>query len=137
MEPVGATGSVLRRYARFSGRASLAEYWWWLAVLAALALVVRAALAGLPDVAVLGEPVGAWQLALLPLLVPTVAVTARRLRDAGLSPWWQLLVLVPFGAVVVLTMCAFRPWQPSAAARAGLRPLLRRRRTAPAGRTSA
>ncbi|WP_083405037.1 DUF805 domain-containing protein [Idiomarina sp. MD25a] len=36
------------------------------------------------------------------LLVPFLAVSTRRLRDAGQSIWWQWMYLVPFGVLVVL-----------------------------------
>ena len=35
-------------------------------------------------------------------LVPTLAVSVRRLHDTGRSGWWMLLSLVPFGGIVLL-----------------------------------
>jgi uncharacterized membrane protein YhaH (DUF805 family) len=115
--PVRAVAAVLRHPLRFSGRASLPEFWWWVALVALVVVGLR--LAG-PDrtlVTVLGEGVGAAGLAALALLPTTLAVTGRRLRDAGLSPWWLVLYAVPLGSIVVLTMCSFRSWQPSTVAR--------------------
>lgn len=41
----------------------------------------------------------------LGLLVPGIAISVRRLRDAGLSPWLMLVVLVPgLGALALLVM---------------------------------
>lgn len=42
------------------------------------------------------------QLASLVVLVPWVAACTRRLRDAGFSPWWQLISLAPVAGIVVL-----------------------------------
>ena len=39
-------------------------------------------------------------------LVPLLSAGTRRLRDVGLSPWWQAFFAVPFGFVVVLVMMA-------------------------------
>lgn len=78
----------------FEGRASRSEFWFvFLAV-----LVVAAAPAALD------ERLGAAVLVLC--LVPLAAVGARRLRDAGQSPWWLLFVLAPMGFVVPLTLMA-------------------------------
>ena len=38
------------------------------------------------------------------LLLPSLAVAARRLSDAGLSPWLLLLMLVPFGSIALVVM---------------------------------
>lgn len=38
-------------------------------------------------------------------VIPTWAVTARRLHDTDHSGWWQLLNIVPFGWVVILIFC--------------------------------
>ena len=43
----------------------------------------------------------------LVILLPTIAVAARRLHDIGASAWWLLVLFIPFAAValyVVLTM---------------------------------
>ena len=41
-------------------------------------------------------------LILLALLVPSLAVTVRRLHDTGRSAWWLLIDLVPFGGLYLL-----------------------------------
>ncbi len=88
------------KYADFSGTASRSEYGWFVLFLLlahAAAAVVSPFLAPL------------FTLATLP---PLLAAGARRLREAGLSGWWQLLILVPVGgaiALVVLLVQAPRP----------------------------
>ena len=39
---------------------------------------------------------------LIAVLLPMLAAGARRLRDTGQSPWWQLFLLVPVGGLVIL-----------------------------------
>jgi uncharacterized membrane protein YhaH (DUF805 family) len=42
-------------------------------------------------------------------LLPLLAVGARRLRDIGKSPWWQLFLLVPVGGIVILGILWAQP----------------------------
>ena len=42
-------------------------------------------------------------------LLPFVALVVRRLRDAGFSPWWLLLVLIPGAGVLVLLIFLAQP----------------------------
>jgi uncharacterized membrane protein YhaH (DUF805 family) len=97
---------VFRKYADFSGRARRSEYWFFTLFNTLITLVL--ALLGLNLVHLLGlNPHGAFGLAYLYLLVaflPTLAVSVRRLHDIGLSGWWYLIVLVPFGALVLTVL---------------------------------
>lgn len=38
----------------------------------------------------------------LALLVPSLAITARRLHDIGKSGWWQLLYFIPLVGAIVM-----------------------------------
>ena len=83
----------LHKYADFNGRARCSEVWWW-----ALFTVLVGLVAGIID-AILGTTtVGGngliGSLANLALLLPSLAVGARRLHDTGRSGWWQLLWIV-------------------------------------------
>ncbi|WP_275869004.1 DUF805 domain-containing protein [Knoellia sp. 3-2P3] len=96
-----AVQTVLSKYATFSGRARRSEYWWFVLfylIVAVVATVIDSA-AGLPQTAGYG-PV--TMLVTLALLLPSLAVTARRLHDTGRSGWWMLLSLIPIGGLVVL-----------------------------------
>jgi uncharacterized membrane protein YhaH (DUF805 family) len=87
---------VLRKYAVFSGRARRMEFWMFVLfyVIIAVVLAVVDAMIGMP---ILGS------IFMLALLVPSLAVGARRLHDIGKSGWWQLLVLVPLiGAIILI-----------------------------------
>jgi len=37
----------------------------------------------------------------LALIIPSLAVTVRRLHDTGRSGWWWLISIVPFGSIVL------------------------------------
>jgi DNA-binding CsgD family transcriptional regulator len=87
----------LTRYADFAGRAGRPEFWWF-------ALFVTLAVSA---VAYVSEALGG--LVLTVLLLPFLAVGARRLRDSGQSPWWLLMLLVPVGGLVALGFLWARP----------------------------
>ncbi len=38
----------------------------------------------------------------LGMLVPSIAITARRLHDVGRSGWWQLIYLIPLIGLIVM-----------------------------------
>ena len=111
----GAVRTVLANYADFSGRASRAEYWYWilavLVVSVALALVDGAVIAPMlgfePFAPEAGRPLGL--LFSLAVLVPSLAVAVRRLHDIGRSGWWLLIQLVPIVGVLLLLWWLTRP----------------------------
>lgn len=39
---------------------------------------------------------------ILPVLIPSLAVTVRRLHDIGYSGWWLLLSFIPFGGLILV-----------------------------------
>ena len=71
---------LFRKYFEFRGRASRAEYWWF--VVFGVSVNVAAAVAGI-------RPLSYLVTALL--VVPQMAVTVRRLHDTNRSGWWILL----------------------------------------------
>ncbi len=87
-----AVKQALRKYADFSSRATRAEYWWWV-----LATVIAGAILGTVDsfILVLIDQSGAFSplngIFSLATLLPSLAVSARRLHDIGKTGWWQLL----------------------------------------------
>lgn len=78
-----AVESVLRQYATFSGRAPRSEFWWFY-----LFSVLVGICCGVVD-AVLGTDL-LVPLASLALLLPSLAVTSRRLHDSNRTAWWIL-----------------------------------------------
>jgi uncharacterized membrane protein YhaH (DUF805 family) len=104
---------VLRKYAEFMGRAGRAEFWWWalFTVLVASALNLFDVI-GIGDNASLGSLLaGLWGIA---ILLPTLAVGVRRLRDAG-YPWgWMFFLLIPFAGAVLLVILWVQPTKDTA-----------------------
>ena len=98
---------VLKKYAVFSGRAGRAEFWWFFLINSLIivgliflqitlsSVVGRSAVANL---AISMLSVVYW----LAILIPSLAVTVRRLHDSNLSGWWLLISFVPFGGIVLL-----------------------------------
>ena len=76
---VDAVKRVVNKYAEFNGRASRAEFWWWILacfiVSGALSMV-----AGITGVKLFNIISGIFSLA---ILIPTLAVSWRRLHDTG------------------------------------------------------
>lgn len=88
----------------FGGTTARPDFWWF-----ALAVVMVLAFAQL-----LSESFGPlpMQLAGLMVLLPWIAACTRRLRDAGMSPWWQLISLAPVGGILVLLWLLTFPTKP-------------------------
>jgi uncharacterized membrane protein YhaH (DUF805 family) len=92
---------VFAKYARFDGRASRPEFWYWYLFTALTGIGVFIALL-IPFV---GAVVGlAWFVWALAVFIPNLAVSVRRLRDAGYHWALMFLVLVPFGSIALLVL---------------------------------
>jgi uncharacterized membrane protein YhaH (DUF805 family) len=100
-----AVRSVLTQYATFSGRARRSEYWWFF-----LAYVVVSIVASIID-GILDIMILEWILGLA-LLIPSLAVGARRLHDIGKSGWWLLIGLIPLVGAIVLIVFACQDSRP-------------------------
>ncbi len=87
-----AIQSGFRNYVNFSGRAPRSEYWYW----ALFVLLVNLA-AQLLDALILGG--GFLEVIVsLALLLPSLAVAARRLHDLNQSGWWLLIYVFIWGS---------------------------------------
>jgi len=99
---------VTQKYADFSGRASRREYWMFVLVYVVAMLAISAV--GAILTAMMGRNGAAISVAVnavvllgaLALIIPSLAVTVRRLHDAGHSGLWWLITFVPFGGIVLL-----------------------------------
>ncbi|MDP1928250.1 MAG: DUF805 domain-containing protein [Thiobacillus sp.] len=95
--------SVLRQYAVFRGRARRKEYWFFILfnLIASLVLTVVDFMTGSLNAELgMGLLSGLYSLA---VLIPSLAVTVRRLHDTGRTGWWLLIGLIPLiGAIVLL-----------------------------------
>jgi uncharacterized membrane protein YhaH (DUF805 family) len=92
--------AVLKNYAGFTGRARRTEYWMF-ALINGIIVVVLDVISTLIK---LGTLLGAVYL--LAVLIPSLAVGARRLHDTGRSGWWLLIGLVPLIGTIVLIVFA-------------------------------
>lgn len=94
---------ALKKYAVFEGRARRKEYWFFVLfnVLALVALGMLDVLLGTySEETEVGLFSGLYALA---VLIPSLAVTVRRLHDTNRSGWWVLIHFIPIiGAIVML-----------------------------------
>ena len=94
---------VLRKYAVFTGRARRKEYWMFF-LFNMIIHIVLAMLDG--SLGTYSAEAGLGLLGFvysLGVLIPSLAVTVRRLHDSGRTGWWLLLILIPLiGAIVLL-----------------------------------
>ena len=95
--------SVLKKYATFSGRARRKEFWMFylfqVLIVGGLAIAFMATESAAVQWIQLGY--------LVATLIPTIAVTVRRLHDTGSSGAWYFITFVPliggFWLLVLLT----------------------------------
>ncbi len=95
-----AVTRCFKKYSVFSGRASRAEYWYFVLfnILINTPLIILMTFTGGKDspFSLVSDLIG------LALLVPNVAVATRRLHDIGRSGWWQLIAFTGIGVFVLL-----------------------------------
>lgn len=102
-----AVKQVLKvNYANFQGRARRSEYWWFSLfsmIISIVGQVVMGAVAATGST-VLALIFGiAFLVLMLGLIIPSIAVSIRRMHDTGRSGWWLLIGLVPvIGFFVIL-----------------------------------
>ena len=93
---------VLKKYAVFSGRARRMEYWYFALfnLLISIGLSFVDIMTGTlsPEIGI-GLLSGLYTLA---VLIPSIAVSVRRLHDTDRSGWWLLLLLIPLIGVIVI-----------------------------------
>lgn len=97
-----------KRYAEFSGRSRRMEFWMFALLNAVVNIVLMFFAFGAGGIASMADPAAMeagvfamfggmgillliWGLA---ILIPSIAVTVRRLHDRDLSGWWYLAVIV-------------------------------------------
>lgn len=102
---------ALKKYAVFSGRSRRKEYWFfvlWYTIII-IGLGILDSILGTQTakgIGLLGTLYG------LALLIPSLAVTVRRLHDTGRTGWWILIGLIPILGWIVLLVFMFLDSQP-------------------------
>ena len=97
----------LVKYADFEGRARRSEYWLfslflWI-VLLVLMVAIGSAAQSDPHGPTVTSLVGVLMLCWAAVIIPSLAVTVRRLHDIDKSGWWFLISFIPIvGAIVIL-----------------------------------
>ena len=119
---INAIKNFFKGYVDFSGRSTRADYWWiWLAniilsipfwIIYFYTVFLSAVMDSVSDSAseatfmVLGLVVIIYAIFYLAILVPTLALSVRRLRDAGFHWAFIFLRFVPMGGIALLILFA-------------------------------
>jgi uncharacterized membrane protein YhaH (DUF805 family) len=90
MNFVESIKTCFSKYAEFNGRASRPEYWWFFLFFTIGGIVTS----------ILSETISI--IFYLGVLLPTIAVTTRRLHDTNRSGWSQLIALIPLINLILL-----------------------------------
>ena len=105
---------VLKNYAVFDGRARRKEYWMFAlinVVITFVLILIDSLIGTFSPQAGIGLLSGLYALA---VLIPSIAVTVRRLHDTGRSGWWILITLIPIIGGIVLLIFMLLDSQPGA-----------------------
>jgi uncharacterized membrane protein YhaH (DUF805 family) len=103
---------ALKKYAVFSGRSRRMEYWYFVLfnIIVVIVLSLIDSLLGTFNVLRgVGLLSGIYGLA---VLIPSLAVTVRRLHDIDRTGWWILINLIPLIGTIVLLIFELTPGTP-------------------------
>ncbi len=103
---------VLKNYAVFDGRARRKEYWYFTLFNIIISFVlgfVDGILGSYSSETGFGLFSGIYSLA---ILIPSIAVSVRRLHDTERSGWWLLIILIPLIGAIVLLVFTVQDSQP-------------------------
>ena len=116
---------VLKNYADFSGRARRKEYWSFTLFHIVISMVIMSMSLGLAftlvdvsgetEITGAGSVLGVWGLYMvysLLTLIPSLAVSVRRLHDVGKSGWMLLVSLIPVVGSIWLLILLLTDSQP-------------------------
>jgi uncharacterized membrane protein YhaH (DUF805 family) len=106
-----AISTVFGRYGQFTGVARRAEYWWWILFVTTVDFLLSGIDSRLNPQSAVAMISTTW---VLVVLLPTLAVAVRRLRDAGLSWRYLFLALIPIlGAVALIVLLSLPSKKPA------------------------
>ena len=96
-----AIKTCFSKYGTFDGQADKSEFWYWF-----LFCIISGIASAIIDVFIFGIPFEtagpAYWILSLAILIPTLAVGARRLHDVGKSGWWQLISITGIGIIPLI-----------------------------------
>jgi uncharacterized membrane protein YhaH (DUF805 family) len=104
-----AIASGFANYVNFSGRSSRPAYWYFV-----LFLFIVSIITAIIDVTVFGaEQIGPLNAIFsLATLLPSLAVSIRRLHDIGRTGWWVFIALIPLIGWILLIVWACQRGEP-------------------------
>lgn len=85
-----------KNYANFSGRSSRSAYWFWALWSTIVVFSIEILRAGSGEAGIIDIIDSVWNLA---ILLPSLAIGARRLHDVGRSGWWLLIAFTIVGII--------------------------------------
>jgi uncharacterized membrane protein YhaH (DUF805 family) len=97
-----AITAALRNYFNFTGRATRAEYWYWTLPVGIINIVLGVADERLNPGAAFGAFSWITMIVFLATVLPTLAVSIRRLHDIDRTGWWMLLWFTAIGGLVLI-----------------------------------
>lgn len=101
---VDAYINMWKNYAKFSGRSGLGDFWWTVLANFIVGVVLGIITAILPTLG--GIITGAYSLA---VIIPSLALTVRRLHDIDKAGWWIFISIVPVvGEILLIIFLASR-----------------------------
>ena len=86
---------IKNQFADFQGRTTRKEYWMFILVYV-LIYIPLAIVTEMLNLQIIGFVFS------LAVIVPSIAIAARRLHDIGKSGWWQLISLIPLVGTIIL-----------------------------------
>lgn len=103
-----AVKRVLNNYAGFTGRASRAEFWWFYLFLFIVSCVINTLFV------ITGLNIFQWiaWAVNLGLLIPSLAVSVRRLHDIGRAGGWIFINLIPIVGCILFIIWCVKPSEP-------------------------
>jgi uncharacterized membrane protein YhaH (DUF805 family) len=102
----------MSKYAVFGGRSRRKEYWFFLLfsmIISATLTIIDIVVGTFSSSLGIGLLSGIYSLA---VLIPSIAVSVRRLHDIDRTGWWILISLVPIIGTIVLVVFAVQDGTP-------------------------
>jgi len=103
MNLIESVQKCYKNYANFEGRATRSEFWYFY-LFFYLTIILGGIISSKIDV---DAVYGIVAIFLFGSIIPSAALTARRLHDVGKSGWWQVLGFIPYVNIIALIPLIF------------------------------